>query len=278
MDEGLRLRGPGSDAIFDDVHGFVTQVFRRRRSGTWLGDRADLDNLVSRGRGLGIRQASDVVQGLLDSDAVERVDGGFRLLVEKQLSPEISAHPGAAGREGGSLVAQRLDAEDANSPVFGEASAASRMIASYEALGGMEGSAQNAVQPAFRPSGPRVKLCRDFFPSLVENHDLETIPRNMYWQALCSQVKKLEWDYQIDTPFIRLMMLEFVKHPLWCRRSRRPAWQVFISRREELIKLVHAQRKKNPDNRRRGRDYWISQPPTRDRHMGDAEYWLGRRP
>jgi hypothetical protein len=65
-------------------------------------------------------------------------------------------------------------------------------------------------------------------------------------------------DYGVNLSFVRRMMEEFVRHPTWCERSRRPAWQVFIGRREELIKRVRIQQGRNT------------------RHSGGAEYWLGK--
>jgi hypothetical protein len=86
---------------------------------------------------------------------------------------------------------------------------------------------------------------------------METIPGHLYWPALCSQVKKLEKDYTVDLAFIRQMMEEFVRHPQWTQRSRRPAWQVFIARRQELVKLVHTQRRRNPNRSGWSQEDWL---------------------
>jgi hypothetical protein len=121
-----------------------------------------------------------------------------------------------------------------------------------------------------------VQLCREFFPNLVEDHNLETIPRKLYWKLLYGQVQKLEQEYQVDLPFVRRMMEEFVRHPLWCKRSRRPAWQVFVGRREELLKLVLIQRRRNPHHRDQSKEFWWSSPSP-DRHTLERDYWSAPR-
>ena len=271
MDDGWAKPCSDSDAGFNGVHEWVTRRSRRRKSRIiplgWDG----LISAISRDLAFSWRETADALQSLLDLEWAEKVDEGFRVLVEKNLA-ELAAQPGAAGREGGSLVAKRLDADDAIFPLFGEASAASRIP------GVMGKSAQfygGTRTP--RPSGLRVELCRDFFTNLVEAHRMETIPGHLYWRGLCSQVKKFQGDYQVDLTFVRQMMEEFVRHPEWCQRSRRPAWQVFISRREELLGLVKLRQRHHPGDRRyqvEGDQGWLT--TGRERHTQGAEYWLGR--
>jgi hypothetical protein len=265
MDEGWAKPGLKADAVFNDVHEWVTLKARKRRSRMILGDWLDLVDTISRERAHNLREVSDALTSLLDQGWLEKTDHGFRVLVEKNLQ-EVSATPCVARGERGSLVAKRLGAEDAVhrvSPV--EASAASRAS---------ERSVQNrGVISTPRSGRVRVELCRDVFPNLVEDHGLETIPRHLYWQALCSQVKKLEIDFNVDPPFIRRMMEEFVRHPQWSQRSRRPAWQVFIGRRQELVKLVHAQRRRNPNRTGWSQEDWLRRSNNGHTVVRD---WLAR--
>lgn len=276
MDKGLVE--PAHDAVFDSICEELICLAAKRRSGIIRLDWLDLIDHVARRQCLSIKTVSDHLVALLDQGWLKKADLGFWFRSEKR-SAEVGPNPRAAGREGGSLVAERLGADDAVLSVFTETSAASRTsrpeASEASRTGVKQESAQNRIR---RPSGPRVELCRDFFPDLVEDRGLETVRRDIYWRGLMQQVKKLEFDYRVDTPFIRKMMLEFVEHPIWCKRSRSAAWKVFIQHREELVKLVRTQRTqhdRNPHNRGQSKEFWTA--PSRDRHTLGAEYWLARR-
>jgi hypothetical protein len=260
---------PESDAVFNTVHEWVSRKALKRRSRTIVMDWLDLVDTIAQEKViLPEQRVSDALTSLMDLDWVQKTNEGF--LVRKFFTG-TSRHPGFSGSERVSLVAERLDDEDTNNLGSPETSKASRSL-------GVKHESVPKYVGTPRPTGPRVELCRDFFPSLMKEHQMETIPAPMYSKALYSQVKKMQIDYKLNLSFVRQMMEEFVQHPLWCERSHRLAWQVFISRREELIKRVHAQKQKDPGNRRfsdgRGREYWLGTPTKR--HNRGAEYWLGK--
>jgi hypothetical protein len=67
---------------------------------------------------------------------------------------------------------------------------------------------------------------------------------------------------------MKLMMDEFGKHADWCRRSKKPAWRIFLARYDELLALVTSQQRRDPANRKfstgKGKEYWL------DRHTPRA--------
>jgi len=252
MNNDLAKPCPESDPVLNTVHELVSKM-GRRRDGIILGSKQTLvDRLRQIRPMLSSRQLDNALQALLDTGAMEEEEGRGFLVREK--FPGSFRPADFFRREGGSLVAKRLDADDANClPAAG----------GHEVFRAQRGRHQ-----------PRVDLCRVFFPNLVEDHGLETIPRDVYWKGLYRCVKDLEYEYKVTTPFVRRMMEEFVRHPAWCQRSHQPAYRVFMTRRQELVKLVRAQEKRDPGNRRysKGRD-WLGDPSPRHNH--GAEYWLG---
>jgi hypothetical protein len=246
---------PCHDPDLDVVHESLTRRAGRKRNIPM--ELAALVEVTSREESLSAQTVSDAIWSLIHTGKVDQTDKGF--LITEKFSGTFRI-PGFGRGEPVSLVAQRLGDRDTVYP--DEASEASRTngtTSRNRRPGVKQRSAQNEVGPG--TGKLRVQLCRDFFPSLVEDHGLETIPRDLYWRALVSQVKRLELVYRVNTPFVRQMMEEFVQHPEWCRRSHRPAWRVFVSRWQELVKRVHAQH-----NRARRND---------TRHTGGIEHWLG---
>ena len=190
---------------------------------------------------------------------MERTDEGF--LVTENFVRTFRLSRRSRGEQG-SLVAERLECRGHLYPVLSEA--------------------QPNRHPAVKQGSVyrRDDLCRYFFPNLVEDSRLETIPRDMYWKPLCSQVKRLQFKYNLDLPFVRRMMEEFIRHPEWCQHSPRAAWQVFVSHWQQLIKLVQLQQHRDPGSRRfsegGGREYWLGTPTGQNREIKGREYWLGK--
>lgn len=65
---------------------------------------------------------------------------------------------------------------------------------------------------------------------------------------------------------VREMIKEFVRHPEWMKRARsqRSAWEVFVSRRFELIRIINNRPTRDKD--------WLRNDPSPTRHKD----WLGR--
>jgi hypothetical protein len=233
------------DPTFDAVSAWVAQTARRRSGVSMLlGSSAGLIRACARATTLPYDDVSDRFTALEDGECIERTDEGF--LVTEEFLGTCRLSRRRRGEEA-ILVAKRLDGFDTTYRV--EPRRATPAV--------KQGSVQNEVGTR----KPRVDLCHYFFPDLVEERGLETVRRDVYWKALYSQVQRLQLEYRLDLPFVRRMMEEFVQHPEWCQRSSRAAWQVFISRWQQLIRLVHAQRRRDPGNRR---------------HSGGAEYWMGK--
>jgi len=106
-----------------------------------------------------------------------------------------------------------------------------------------------------------VQLARDFFPLVLERAGMDKMPdQKVYAIAHHLNMWKTRYDYSLST--MRLMMEEFGRHADWCRRSKKPAWQIFLGRHDELHALVSAQQKRDPAARR-FREGWT----------GEGSYW-----
>lgn len=240
MSEAWAELCPESNPAYEAVHEWASRK-ANKRTGQILGSRAALTRACSREQVLPFNKVSDEWTGLEDEGILEKNDQGF--LVTEKFVRTFRFSRRSRG-EGVILVAERLDDDDTTSRVT-------------EA----QPNRHPAVKQGSAQKKPRVDLCRHVFPDLVEDHGMETIRRDLYWKALYQNVQRLQLDYRVDLPFVRRMMEEFVRHPEWTQRSSRAAWQVFISRWQQLMKLVHLQRQRDPGARR---------------HSGGAEYWLAR--
>lgn len=272
MDGGWTQSGPNSDAVFDGVHEEVTLRARRRRSRVIPGDWLELVDSVSRKRALKLREVSDALSALLDLGWIEKVDEGFRVLVEKNLA-EFHGVSGAAGRDRVSIAAKPRYLR--GSSASGERSERSERS---ETTAATQKSAQNENGPKPRSPGSEVvQLSRIFFPDLCRQNRIPLLP-GMDWRPLAGAINKWRRDYGMNVGFIRQMMEEFVQHPQWCQKSRRLPTMVFISRREDLVGIIAARQRRHPGDRRYhvGEEQAAYLTTGRQRHTEGAEYWLGR--
>jgi hypothetical protein len=195
------------------------------------------------------RRASSSIQHLFDGDYIGRVDFGatfgFEVLVRCECSGDDSLKPLAARRHEGIVMREAHgDAEATGFEVQGS------LIDALALTGVKSESVQKSVNPISL-------LARDFFPQMLQGN---TLPQSN-WPALARNLKLWETNFGINIDMMRLMMEEFGQHPEWCRRSRRPPWRVFLSRRDELATLVITRRRRDPANRKysagKGPEYWF---------------------
>jgi hypothetical protein len=109
-------------------------------------------------------------------------------------------------------------------------------------------------------------LARDYFPQVLERAGVRDGYSNSKWPALAHHLNRWKAD-GINVRTLQLMMDIFGQHPEWCRRSDKPAWRVFVGRRDTLEALIIAERNQDPGNRRfstgQGREYWLGRRTSR---------------
>jgi hypothetical protein len=261
MDEGLTQHAPDVDYVLGAVHTWMTDKARRYRSGVIP---LDLDGLLAKiCRSFRLRghDALAAVTQLGEQGVIGNTDQGWVVLTPalKDFPRDLYLSAPPAGPERRSLVASPLGY--GAMPPQADACVAQRAKRASGAggVGGMEESARN--------------LARDFFPDLCRENGI-TYPVGTGWLGLAGALKQWQEKYEIGLDEAKLMMQEFVRHPQWCRQSRKPTWQVFLARREQLQYLVLAKKRRDPGARRfaAGRVWW-SQP---ERHRRGEDYWLSR--
>ena len=191
------------------------------------------------------RRTEAAMRHLLDGDYIERTDIGF----------EIS-DPGSCWKGGNpqNPLAARRPVGIVMRGAHGDAEAQlSGLVSPVSSLGVKSESVQNPVS----------LLARDFFPTVFSG-DMRP---QLNWQALARGLKIWRSDHSISLNTMRLMMVEFGRHPEWWRRSDKPVWVVFLGRRDKLAALVESRRKRHPGDRRysagQGRDYWLGRHTPR---------------
>jgi hypothetical protein len=125
------------------------------------------------------------------------------------------------------------------------------------------------------PHSPLVRLAREVFPQVCQECGIRLLPPEMKWLALANQIS-IWLEEGLDPKFIEDTMWEFGRHPEWARKSRRPAWRVFLSRKQELVSLVVSHRQQvGVSGERDNRAAWLDSDPV-EAHRDDLSWWTDR--
>ena len=189
----------------------------------------EYERLVRRATDRRPAQNGQRLRHLIDGGYLEKIDigetFGFKVLVPcgcQEIFPLIFSARPAGGSE--AMIPLRSNG----------------VIASQERPDLSDGS----VRPQ-KSNGPpsalnSVTLAKDIFPQLVALNPLQN-----NWHALAANLKRWPERYGIDFPLVFQMMEEFAQHPECCQRSRNNPWQVFLSRRDQLLGLVRHQQQRS---------------------------------
>ena len=104
---------------------------------------------------------------------------------------------------------------------------------------------------------------------MCETCGIRNLPGELKVVALTANFKR--WQTEgVSTDFIEEMIWEFGRHPEWARRARRPAWQVFLGRKQQLIALVgQARAKVGVSRERHNPEVWLATTRETQRHGRD---------
>lgn len=215
---------------------------------TWAGKRASKDGMIRLGQDRLFYRAerdtgagAESFQHLEDAGYVEKIRTGesfrYRVLIFCDCKGGNPPNGGTASAREYSLRLTTQGSWTANGLTVGGFS------------GEMEESAQKPVTT--------VSLAKYFFPQVVRSAGIQMNPLQTNSHALAHQLN--QWKLQgVDLGVMQLMMEEFVRHPEWCRRSRKPPWQVFIGMRGELASIVAFRKRKDPVRRRWSDGTWLT--------------------
>lgn len=242
------------DPVLDTVHEWLSRR-ARRGDGVVRGDWLDLIHRIARATTFSVSSVTNTMNSLLDTGCIEKVDAGV-LVTEKFSGTFRSGGFAAPDRDniGPKALGWRGLARAKRAPLPPEA-------AGRPASDSYVQSEVPQYDPEPRcPQSRVVVLARTTFPSLCLDAGIPINPLVFSWRRLAKGINRWQSDYGVDLNFVRLMMMEFVRHPDWCQTSRRCPDEVFISRREKLAGLVLTRQQRDPSNRR---------------HSTGAEYWPG---
>jgi hypothetical protein len=201
-----------------------------------------------------------ILRILTDSNYIDRVDfegsSRFKVLVRclgQNPSGELSPVPPAAGERRDSLAPKALGWPGATGfeavglPVQRTGRARPTEIGTPSSTVFCPPSAQNS-KPGL---GEVVKL---FMDTAIQERMM--LPGSMDVRAFSRNMSRWVKDYEISPQMIKQMIVEFSHHPEWCQRSKKPAWQVFVSRRTELLSTVVYEQRRNPGSRKYHQDWF----------------------
>lgn len=218
-------------------------------------------------------------------------EGGFDILVPCRCSPQekfLTSLPTNRPRAGASGIIAAYAAEMEREPGLGSeggvAAGTHKTARENYPINNKQGhcvpvGAYYAPTPR-EPDSPLVKLAREVFPRVCQECGIRLLPPEMKWLALSGRIKVWIEEEGLSYEFIEDMMWEFGRHPEWARKSRRPAWLVFLGRKQELASLVASHRQRvGVSGERDTRAVWLEHDPV-EAHRNDVGWWLDetRRP
>jgi hypothetical protein len=141
--------------------------------------------------------------------------------------------------------------------------------------------APETQRPRLEGNSAEIRLAQDVFPDMLQECGIRNLPGELGLRGLKALLRNFKaWQAEgVSLDTITEMIWEFGRHPEWCRRSRNPAWMVFVTHKEELVSRVATRRKRNGVAASEDAEAWrlgaVGTDPM-ETHRYDVDWWLDR--